>query len=465
MDANSAVELCRVTIAAPRTRMDLALPREIPLADLLPTLLRYAGENPDDPEFLRGGWILQRMGEPGFDPSQRLSGLGIRDGEVLYLRHRDSSLPEFAFDDVADAIATAARTRRSSWEPANTRTMSLVGSGVFLAVGALAVLGSGPNWLLPTIVLLAAAVLLVLGGIALSRAFGHGTVGTLVAAGGIVYGALGGFTLLGGDDPMLSFGATHVLVAASVALVLSTAAAFGVVAGWDGFLGAVLVAVVAVLAMVARLVFDTNPEAVAAITVAVVMAMTPFLPTFAARFASLPLPQLPANAEALREQIDALPGPTVLQQAVNADRILAAMLAGSTVLAVGCSTYLIGDDSWYGPALVGVIGLAWLLRSRHFAGRPHRLWLIGGGIACLVLVAVGYAMVGAGALSTLGLVAVPSLLVAACLAAWSVSMPGRQLSPYWGRGGDILEVLILLGVIPLALGVAGVYTWVLDIIP
>src|SRR5690606_4309661 len=108
--------LCRVTIAAPRTRMDLALPREIPLADLLPTLLRYAGENPDDPEFLRGGWILQRMGEPGFDPSQRLSGLGIRDGEVLYLRHRDSSLPEFAFDDVADAIATAARTRRSSWE-------------------------------------------------------------------------------------------------------------------------------------------------------------------------------------------------------------------------------------------------------------------------------------------------------------------------------------------------------------
>ena len=34
--------LSRITIVAPRTRMDLALPSDVPLADLLPTLLRYA---------------------------------------------------------------------------------------------------------------------------------------------------------------------------------------------------------------------------------------------------------------------------------------------------------------------------------------------------------------------------------------------------------------------------------------
>ena len=117
MEANSGVELCRVTVVAPRTRMDLALPTDTPLSDLLPTLLRYAGENPDDPAFLRGGWVLQRLGESAFDPSLRLSGLGIRDGDVLHLRHREMSIPEFAFDDVADAIAVATRDRRAAWQP------------------------------------------------------------------------------------------------------------------------------------------------------------------------------------------------------------------------------------------------------------------------------------------------------------------------------------------------------------
>ncbi|MEU5670390.1 EsaB/YukD family protein, partial [Micromonospora sp. NPDC047753] len=40
--------LSRITIVAPRTRMDLALPSDVPLADLLPTLLRYAGEDMAD---------------------------------------------------------------------------------------------------------------------------------------------------------------------------------------------------------------------------------------------------------------------------------------------------------------------------------------------------------------------------------------------------------------------------------
>ena len=37
-------------------------------------------------------------------------------------------------------------------------------------------------------------------------------------------------------------------------------------------------------------------------------------------------------------------------------------------------------------------------------------------------------------------------------------MAGRRLTPYWGRLGDVLEVLVLLSVVPLALGVAGAYT-------
>jgi len=51
-DLHTDIELCRLTVVAPRTRMDLALPVDATLADVLPTLLRHAGEDPNDPAFL-----------------------------------------------------------------------------------------------------------------------------------------------------------------------------------------------------------------------------------------------------------------------------------------------------------------------------------------------------------------------------------------------------------------------------
>ncbi len=54
----------------------------------------------------------------------------------------------------------------------------------------------------------------------------------------------------------------------------------------------------------------------------------------------------------------------------------------------------------------------------------------------------------------------PLLLLAAALVStwWGVRMAGRRLTPYWGRFGDVVEVMVLLSVIPLAIGVAGAYT-------
>ncbi|NUR60965.1 MAG: hypothetical protein HOV87_20230, partial [Catenulispora sp.] len=43
--AASAADLRRVTVVTPRGRFDLALPAAVPLAYLVPTLLRQAGEH------------------------------------------------------------------------------------------------------------------------------------------------------------------------------------------------------------------------------------------------------------------------------------------------------------------------------------------------------------------------------------------------------------------------------------
>jgi len=73
-------ELSRVTIVAPATRVDLALPANVPLATLLPTLLRYAGEElPDDPA-AQAGWVLTRLGGRVLDSGRTAAQLDVRDG-------------------------------------------------------------------------------------------------------------------------------------------------------------------------------------------------------------------------------------------------------------------------------------------------------------------------------------------------------------------------------------------------
>ncbi|WP_020574941.1 type VII secretion integral membrane protein EccD [Actinopolymorpha alba] len=462
MDANSGVELCRVTVVAPRTRMDLALPTDTPLADLLPTLLRYAGENPDDPAFLRGGWVLQRLGESAFDPSLRLSGLGIKDGDVLHLRHRESAIPEFAFDDVADAIAVATRERRSAWQPSDARLAALVVAGTFFVLGALVVLLSGPSWVLPTVVALVGSVGFVAGGMAMSRAFSQARVGALLGAAGVGYAAIGGLVALGGDKPLSEFGAAQLLMAFALALVMAVVAGFAIVANWDGFFGAATAALMGILACVAILVFSASAAAAAAVAVAVALAAVPFLPTLCGRLAQLPIPQLPTSSEDLRRQTDVLPGPTVLQQAITADKLVAALIASTTAVGMVGSIFLTQEPGWFGPALTGVTSLALYLRSRHFRGRTHRLWLICGGVVTTALLAYRLAVTDEGGLMLLA-VGIPCLAVAAGLGAWAVSMPGRRLSPYWGRSADLFEVFVLLSVVPLALGAVGVYTAILEL--
>ncbi|MGW0231352.1 type VII secretion integral membrane protein EccD [Actinopolymorpha singaporensis] len=459
MDANSGVELCRVTVVAPRTRMDLALPTDTPLADLLPTLLRYAGENPDDPAFLRGGWVLQRLGESSFDPSLHLSGLGVRDGDVLHLRHREQAIPEFAFDDVADAVAVATRERRTAWQPSDARTTALSVAGTFFVLGALVALATGPSWLLQSVVALVAAAGLVGGGTAMSRAFGQPDAGVLLAAAGVGYAGVGGLLLLGGDHRLGDFGAPQALVGCALVLVLATVSAFAVAAGWDGFLGVAATALVGALAAAAVLVLSASAGVVAAATVALALGVMPFLPTICARLAQLPLPQLPTSSEDLRRQSGVLPGPTVLQQAVVADRLVAALIAATTTVCAAGAVYLTRQPGWFGPALVGVTGLALFLRSRHFRGRTHRRWLVCGGVACAALLVWRLATGGSGlsGSTTVLAVGVPCLLVAAALGAWAVNAPGRRLSPYWARYTDLFEVLVLLTVVPLAFGAMGVY--------
>src|SRR6476660_8211550 len=72
---------CRIQIAAPTTRVDLAVPTAVPLAALLPGIVSFAEQDGAAPH----GWALSRLDGARLDPAAGLAVAGVREGELLLL--------------------------------------------------------------------------------------------------------------------------------------------------------------------------------------------------------------------------------------------------------------------------------------------------------------------------------------------------------------------------------------------
>src|SRR5436309_2908128 len=74
--------LARVTIAGPKRRIDVALPDNALVGELLPHLLRHAGEELANDGEAHGGWRLRRSTGAPLEANRSLAVQGVRDGEV-----------------------------------------------------------------------------------------------------------------------------------------------------------------------------------------------------------------------------------------------------------------------------------------------------------------------------------------------------------------------------------------------
>jgi type VII secretion integral membrane protein EccD len=457
----SSVEggLCRVTIIAPDGRVDVALPVGVPLADLLPTLLRHAGENLPDRGIVHGGWSLQRLGETPLDAAKSPTALSIRDGELLYLRPRQAQLPELAFDDVVDAIATASKDRSSRWLDSTTRRFSLAAALVALGLAAAVVARSGPPWLVPSMVSGALAAGLVLAGSVLARAFGDARAGVLLGYAALAYAALAGATALGAGQPPSRFGAAALLGGSAAVLVTALLAAFAISESVPALVGVATAALVAMLAALLDLTTGLTAAGTAAITVSFVLAVTPLLPMLAARMAELPLPVIPLTADELRRDSSVVSGPTVLHRTLVADQFVGGLTGATAALVAGCELLLAREPSGSAPWLLAVIAAAVALRARPFFGRLQRVWLLLAAVLGVALLSVTVAEQHGQAVR-LAAVALPLLIAAAVLVVVGLRPPGSRVSPFWGRTTDIVEALVVVAIVPLALAVLGLYGYV-----
>lgn len=76
MTTLGGLSLARVTVTTPKRRMDVALPDNMAVGELLPHLLRHAGDGLADDGERHGGWVLRRATGTLLEPTRSLAEIG-----------------------------------------------------------------------------------------------------------------------------------------------------------------------------------------------------------------------------------------------------------------------------------------------------------------------------------------------------------------------------------------------------
>ena len=122
--------------------MDVALPDTMLVGELLPHLLRHAGEDMADEGERHGGWVMHRATGAALEPNRNLSVQGVRDGELLHLVPGRLDWPELAYDDVVEIIASGARRTGRSWGKLATRRCGLATGATAMSVARVSEISS-----------------------------------------------------------------------------------------------------------------------------------------------------------------------------------------------------------------------------------------------------------------------------------------------------------------------------------
>jgi type VII secretion integral membrane protein EccD len=442
-----------LTVSAAKGRIDLAVPATTVMATLLPVVLTPAVAEDE----LGNRWALQRLGEAPLDLDGTPETLGLRDGDVLYLRQKDDLLSELQFDDAADAVATSINAQRDRWRPELTRWLCLLLACLALASLVALVVATRPDPL----------TALACGVIALGMAVGCGVVtktpgdravGTITGLGACLFAALAGLSAAAGPAGLLVPGRLDGLL---------TAAFTGVAAAAVLATGRVPVAVFGTLLMLTgtvefgsflSIVIGWDATRIAAVLAAAMFAVSPLLPRVALFAARLRVVELPHNAEELQQGIDPLPESLVTRRVAAADGYLSVFFLSAAAVCTVAFACLVRVPHWWGWVFTAVFSVAVLLRSRGVGNMWQRMALVVAGGLGLILVLLHLALdatPAARAAAMLGLSAAVALLLTG---AWR--LPGARLRPIWGRLGEILEAVTALALIPLLLQVLNAYAYV-----
>ncbi|MGI5454987.1 EsaB/YukD family protein [Streptomyces sp. CA-249302] len=427
--SGTAVVLSRVTLVGERRRIDLVLPAREPVGALMPEILRVLDDG-------AGERRLVTVDGAALDHDSSLESAGVLDGAVLRLVRVGGASSEVTDGPVEGPGAgrVAAGVLAVGWAGAagmfaGSAYGAGVVAGVLFAVAVVAGLagasvGREPRGLGATL-LCVAGVLGVVGGSALADSWGWSLpahVAVLSAVGVVTLVLLGLFTGLGRGG----------LVGAAAVAVF--------VLAWE--------AVVALQSGASTDVQQARVGAVLAVVSVVGLGVLPRLALMASGLAGLDDRRAGGVSVSLHQASSAL-------AAAHRGLVLA------TVVVTGCgaaaAVWVLRAPTVWTVLLAAVTAVVMALRARAFPLAAEVVVLLAGGSLVTVRLLSAWAeRAGAG-----GAVAVLVVLAVVTLAGLVVK-PGEGVRVRLRRAGDLLESAGVSALLPLLIGVFGVYGRLLD---
>lgn len=455
--ATGTTVFSRVTVVAPRTRIDVALPAGVAVADLLPMLLEMAKEATPDGGARHGGWCLAKLGDNPLDPSRTLASLGVVDGELLQLRKRAENPPPPLYDDVVDAIAESSPDSYRPWTKQTANRIGYIAGALALIVAALTVLMAGPLYggshIGAAITAGAFAVIAVALGATIARGYQARTAGVLIAAaGGLPMAFVAGLYIVPGET-----GRASLLLASALVLIVASGSIMLIGAGVTTFVAAGTAALIGVIAFAIATLIAHPAPGIAAGTAAVSLAGLSLLPRLTIQLARLPLPNVPGSAEDLKEDTGFPDYRSIERRAGLAHEYMTGMIIGCGAAAAISAIITATKGDFWAIAMAISATLVLLLRARTYANGSQAIALLATGMLSAAGIMIGWMMV-ADSTGRLLWVFGSLVLIAASALVFGVIFPEQRFSPPLRRTVEIIEAICIAVLLPLALAVMNLYS-------
>ncbi|WP_219107278.1 type VII secretion integral membrane protein EccD [Austwickia sp. TVS 96-490-7B] len=430
---------------APRTRIDVALPLDLTVGELLPAVLEMVGER-EDPGTAHDGWVLEFEDGRRIDSSRTLRSLSVLDGTLLQVKPRGEVTLPVVYDDVIDAIATTVRDRQDE-RPIRSVTGSAV-AGTMLILSALVLFYRG-HQVGNAVLVLATTILTLIAAIAISRA-GEKLLGVTLATAGAVHALVCGVVLIPGSygypGALLGFMLAVAYVACCLPLIPAAVVPLSAV-GMSAMIGA--------LGALAGVLLHATPPQVAAGAGCAAVASLSVLPWAVLRLAQLPMPVIPRDADDMPDIDRGLGIPETVRRAATAHDYFNGLSIGAGI-AAGLSTALLISAPGTVARCLGVLIVAILvMRIRHVGHRTARLALV---IMALVGLAIGVVLAVTTQKDAPVTALFAGLFVAGVAAVASTMLPQAEANPVTARALDLLDGLLIVALVPLAAGAMDLYT-------
>jgi type VII secretion integral membrane protein EccD len=475
---NPVPECFRVSVIGRGTQVDISLPGDARVAELLPYLSGLIAQRENggqDPATLRGESTQrhllsrERDGEP-LAAEQSLRTAGVRSGDLLYLYSERTLQPPTRYDDVVDAAAHLNRTAYAGWGPVSAAVMSCVALYAGVAVLIWMALDARFAGDRAAIVGIQAGVVVALlsAATAANRFYGAGRAAAVFAwAAMLLVATIAGVTL----GAWLPWG---VSVACAVVVAVSYPAYRLVGAALWGFLAGA-VAASAVGAVSVALAVGLDPKPVAAVATTTLVLMTTLVPRYRVRRPRVDTDPVRSTDDG-REDVfadpfgtgrDDEPPPDVRSTLPTAESVLAQTRAATMVrsaLYSGLSVSVVAgivallrpwpELRWVDLAFALACGAALGLRARACRSAVERAAPLTGAVAA-TLVACAAALSGSAPFAAAGAAALLIGVLGAVLV--GLAAPSRRDARVRDTLLGYADYVSVGALIPLALGVIGLY--------